>query len=159
MNSLETVIPENRLTTQEFRDWIVELEKKMSKHSSAVDRHSKDSGFDLRHTFTDGLYTREIFMPKGAMIISRIHLFEHPFIVSQGKVSVYDGESIVTLTSPYQGVTKAGTKRVLYVHEDTVWTTFHVTEKKTFEEIDKNRVITCDSFDEFNSIINKEISL
>ena len=158
-NILEQIIPDGELTVPEFREWIFDIENRMNESGRAVDRHTEDCGITVKHTFTPGLYVREIFMPAGSLIISRIHLFEHPFIVSKGRATVYDGAQLVDVKAPYQGVTSPGTKRILYIHEDTLWTTFHITEKKTFEEIDENGVITCDKFEEYEQIINKEVTL
>lgn len=83
----------------------------------------------LTHRFVGGLYIREIFMPAGTMITSLIHKTTHPFFVLQGRVSVYsenDGEQIIE--APYIGTTTPGTRRVLYIHEDTVWATTHITD-------------------------------
>lgn len=90
----------------------------------------------LRHIFTPGLYTRTIFMPAGTMLTSRIHLFEHPFVISKGVVKVRDDEGEwKTFTAPYIGVTKPGTRRVLEIVEDTLWSTFHVTNETDPEKI------------------------
>jgi hypothetical protein len=94
----------------------------------------------VKHIFTKGLYTREIFMPAGSLITSKIHKTEHPYIVSKGKVTVFteeDGE--VLIEAPFTGITKPGTRRALYVHEDTIWTTFHVMKRgeKTVDDIEK----------------------
>jgi len=156
---LHEIIPCNQLSAPDFRNWIFEIEDRMMCHEKSLDRHTEDSPIKLKHTFTPGLYTREIFMPAGALIISRIHLFEHPFVISKGKVSIYDGNEIVTVDGHFQGVTQEGTKRILYIHEDTTWTTFHITEKKTFEEIDINGVVTCDTFEEFERFTHKEITI
>lgn len=102
----------------------------------------------LVHRFTPGLYTREIFMPAGSMITSLIHNTTHPFFILKGKVSVFsenDGEQL--LEAPYSGITRPGTRRVLYVHEDTVWTTLHplvmiTGEENNFSEEDKLKVIS-----------------
>jgi hypothetical protein len=76
--------------------------------------------------FTNGLYTREIFMPSQTFVCSKIHKTQHQFIVSKGKVSVWaKDEGWTTFTAPYHGITEPGTRRFLYVHEDTFWTTFH----------------------------------
>ena len=78
------------------------------------------------HKFTDGMYIREIFMPAGSLITSKIHKTEHPYIVSYGKVAVsIDSEDWDEITAPYTGITKPGTRRVLYILEDCIWTTFH----------------------------------
>ena len=78
------------------------------------------------HRFTDGMYIREIFMPAGSLITSKIHKTEHPYTVSYGKaaVSIDNGEWL-EITAPYTGITKAGTRRVLYIIEDCIWTTYH----------------------------------
>lgn len=90
----------------------------------------------VSHVFTPGLYTRSIYMPAGVKLTSRIHLLEHPFLISKGIVSVWDGETgWVKLTAPYMGITKPGTRRVLLIHEDTIWTTFHVTNETDPDKI------------------------
>jgi len=80
----------------------------------------------LTHRFTPGLYSREIFMPAGSLITSKIHRTEHPYVVSKGRCLVWiDGTGWVLIEAPHSGVTKPGTRRVLLILEDTVWTTFH----------------------------------
>jgi len=102
-------------------DRITELEKEMEKHPDRVRE------LPIRHLFTPGLYVREIFMPAGTLLTSRIHLLEHPFVISMGKVSVWDDENgVVTLEAPHTGITAPGTRRVFYIHTDTILSTFHV---------------------------------
>jgi len=90
----------------------------------------------LKHTFPEGMYVREIFMPAGSVITSRIHKFDNPFFITRGKVTVVsENEGCVTYTAPYSGITKPGTRRVLLIHEDTVWTTVHLNlDNKTDHE-------------------------
>lgn len=103
----------------------------------------------LRHVFTPKQYVREITMKKGSVVVTRKHKVDHPFIISKGVVTVFEpGVGIKILQAPYLGITLAGTKRLLYVNEETVWTTIHpnendetcpdkivmdVTEKEEFE--------------------------
>src|SRR6478752_8060530 len=80
----------------------------------------------LRHIFTPGLYAREIFMPANQLVTSKSHKTEHIFIVSKGVVEVsIDGGKSEMIAAPYTGITRAGTRRVLLIHEDTIWTTVH----------------------------------
>jgi len=91
----------------------------------------------LRHFHTPGLYCREIFMPAGSIVTSKIHMTEHQFIVSKGRCSVWiEGEGWREFKSPAHGITMPGTRRLLVVHEDTIWTTMHPTSKQTVEEIE-----------------------
>ena len=80
----------------------------------------------LTHRFTPGLYIREIFMPAGAVVISRVHKFEHPFVVSKGRCAVWcDNDGWMFIKAPFTGITKPGTRRLLFIAQDTIWTTFH----------------------------------
>lgn len=81
----------------------------------------------LVHRFTNKMYIREIFMPKGTLVTSKIHKSQHPYCVSKGVVSVkIDSGEWVTIEAPFTGITEIGTRRVLLIHEDCIWTTFHV---------------------------------
>lgn len=96
----------------------------------------KDDILDLplKHTFTDGIYVREIFNPAGALITTKIHKIEHPFVLLKGRISTYipeDGGKVQHIIAPYIGVTKAGTRRVIYAHEDSVFITFHPNPENT----------------------------
>lgn len=90
------------------------------------------------HRFTPGLYIRELTMPKGALFTSKIHKTEHPFIVSKGRCKVYtESAGVEEIVAPYFGITKAATRRVLLIEEETTWTTFHpttLTDLKAIEE-------------------------
>ena len=80
----------------------------------------------VSHTFTNNMYIREIFMPAGSLITSKIHKTEHPYTVSYGKVAVsIDNGEWLEITAPYTGITTPGTRRVLYIIEDCIWTTYH----------------------------------
>ena len=89
----------------------------------------------LIHTFGDGFYTRNISMPKGQLITTGIHKKEHPFFVMKGDVSVLTEDGVHRIKAPYNGITQPGTKRLIYIHEDTVWITVHITDAKTVEEV------------------------
>lgn len=96
----------------------------------------------LKHTFTPGLYIRQIFMPKDSVITSKIHKTEHPFIVSKGVVSVsIDAGEWQLIEAPYSGITKPGTRRILWVHEDTIWTTIHANPDNENEFEIEERII------------------
>lgn len=111
----------------------------------------------LRHSFVPGFYVRQIFMPAGSLVISKIHKTEHPYVITRGKVSVWiEGVGVQNLRAPFTGITKPGTRRVLYVHEDCLWTTFHATDKKVVEEIERDVIYTaahCDQQDITNNIL------
>jgi hypothetical protein len=94
----------------------------------------------LVHRFTPGLYVREIFMPKGAIIISKIHKTEHPYTVSKGWARVFDGKGIVDIRAPYTGITKPGTRRVLLIVEDCIWTTYHPSNETDLDKLEEQLI-------------------
>jgi hypothetical protein len=81
-------------------------------------------------------------MPAGTFCTSKIHRFEHPFVVSQGKVSVWIDGEVQVIEAPYCGITKPGTRRILFIHDDCVWTTFHVNPDDCKDVLEiENRII------------------
>ena len=79
----------------------------------------------LIHRFAKGMYIREVSIPAGALVTSKIHKTSHPFTISKGKVMVSTGQDSTTLEAPYTGITEPGTRRVVYVLEYCIWTTYH----------------------------------
>jgi hypothetical protein len=105
----------------------------------------------LIHRFTPGMYIREIFMPKDTILTTLLHLTTHPFFVLQGDVSVYyNGIPTQRYKAPYTGITEAGTRRMLLTHEDTIWTTCHVTDLT-----DPDEIIESITSRDFNPLVDK----
>lgn len=96
----------------------------------------------LVHRFTDGIYVREIFMPKHTLLTSKIHKTRHQFMVLKGEVSVLDEQGNETrIVAPYIGITEIGTRRVLYIHEDCIWATIHANPNNENEVEIEARII------------------
>ncbi len=126
------------LDKKEIRKNIMTLESKMRQHPDVIIGDSPQ--FPLKHTFSDGCYVREIFIPKGSLIVGKIHKHSHPNFLMKGDVSVLTEEGPKRLKAPLSMISPAGTKRVVYAHEDTVWITIHVTNKKNLKKIE-NEII------------------
>jgi len=115
--------------------------------------------YPLKQTLEGGLYTRELFMPNGHIVISMIHKQQHPSFLLKGKVSYLadDGE-LITAEGPHIIFTQIGTQRVLYIHEDTQWCCVYKTDAKTFEEAEAD-VYTEDYKTLPSSTIEKQLQL
>ncbi len=97
----------------------------------------EETDMPVTHRFTPGMYVRQIFIPARTLLTSKIHKTEHPYVISQGDISVWTKEGgAVRLRAPHTGITKPGTRRILFAHEDTIWTTFHVTEERDVDRIE-----------------------
>ena len=86
----------------------------------------------LKHRFLDGLYSREVTMPKGSIVVSKTHNLENLTIISQGEcVELTEGHEVRRLKAPCTMISEPGIKRALYMLEDTVWTTVHQNPENT----------------------------
>lgn len=103
-----------------------------------VRRFGADTQVDcpLKHHFAPGVYIREIFMPAGAVVIGKIHKTEHFNIIQRGRVRIFDPEGALELEGPVTFVSKAGVQKVLYIAEDTVWSTVHLTDERDLEKLE-----------------------
>tara|TARA_R110002153_G_scaffold8849_5_gene37424 strand:+ start:3130 stop:3702 length:573 start_codon:yes stop_codon:yes gene_type:complete len=124
---------------EEFRKQIVSLDGSV-KHELGEEQESDLSEMcPLQQDLTNGLYTREVFMPKGTLVVSFIHKQDHPSFVLQGEASVLlDDGQIVKYKQGDKIMTKTGTQRVLFMHEDTRWVCVYRTNAKTFLEAEKD---------------------
>ena len=134
-NDLAVVLPAGAVAfTEPVQQRIDQLETQMA-NGLAVGTLAEVSQ-ELRHFFLPGMYVREITLRRGSIAVSKIHATEHPFVVSKGVVRVFtEGLGWETIQAPHFGVTKPMTRRVLLVLEDLVWTTFHVSNAKTPEDV------------------------
>lgn len=94
----------------------------------------------VRHHFCNGIYAREITAPAGVIMTGMVHKTEHLNIMSKGEVSVMTEDGIMRFKAPCTFVSRPGTKRIGYVHEEMVWTTIHATTETDLEKIEADLV-------------------
>lgn len=90
-----------------------------------------------RHFLTPGLYTREMFIPAGTVLTGAVHKTEHPAIFV-GDITVWTEDGMTRLTGYRTIVSKSGTKRVGYAHEDTWCIGSFPTNKTDVLEIERD---------------------
>jgi hypothetical protein len=111
----------------------------------------------LKHTFAPGQYAREIFLPKGCIVVGKIHKHAHLNIVSRGHVTVvteFGPREIDAREGPVTFTSDAGSKRALVCHEDTIWTTIHLTQSTDLAEIE--REIIAPGYAELDAFMARE---
>jgi hypothetical protein len=94
----------------------------------------------VRHHFSQGVYARELFIPKGTLLTGQIHKYEQLNIMSKGEMSVLVDFEWKRVRAPFHVVSPPGTKRIAYAHEDTVWTTIHGTELRDLGAIEAHYI-------------------
>lgn len=118
------------LSVKERRDKLLELQ-------TVSQNLPKEQHLTLEpiHHYCDGIYARELFIPKGTTLVGAIHLKDQINVVSQGKIRVVTEEGMKEIEAPCTFISPAGTKRAGYALEDTVWTVFHPTHSTDQQEI------------------------
>lgn len=79
----------------------------------------------LTHIFTEGLYIRQAYAPAGSMFTTVHHNTEHPFILISGTTKVVSNDEASSITGPFMGITKKGTRRLVHAITDAMYLTIH----------------------------------
>ena len=151
----------SKFSKKGFQEGILEVEKHLKKNKRTFSDKEKDFFNPIKHKFCNGLYIREIFNPAGQLLVTKIHKKEHPFFLMKGKMSILTEDGVKHIQAPHHGITKPGTKRIIYTHTDCVFVTVHATDKTDVDEIEKE-VIANDfndpaiSLEEFKQLTKKE---
>ena len=102
----------------------------------------------VKHHFARGVYARELFVPKGTVIVGKIHKYSQVNIVSRGDMSVLTEDGIKRVKAGEHIVSGAGIKRAGYAHEDTVWTTIHGTHETDLDRLEDELIAA--SFEDYD---------
>lgn len=126
----------NNVAKNSARGNILALEEAMMKYPQAM----VGDCFPLRHFWASGVYMREISIPKGMVLVSKIHKCEHPVFVTKGEISVYTEQGIKRIKAPAMFMSPAGAKRIGVTHEDTIWVTVHATNETDLVKLEEELI-------------------
>ena len=107
--------------------------------------------FPLEHTFTDGIYIRQMSMKKDSFVIGKIHKHNHVWFLLTGEISVADENNTVDHIAPCYVEAPAGSKRMIYAHEDSVWVNIHANPTNTQDLQELEELIIAKDYEEFNN--------
>ena len=134
----------NTLDRVAFREKILNAQDKMMAIAHENPAMDASGQCTLTHTYTPiheeygcGTYARQMFAPKGTLIVGKIHRHQHLNFIMQGKVSVATEFGPRIYAAPCVFVSEAGLKRAIYVEEDALWVTVHQTKFTGEENLDK----------------------
>lgn len=95
----------------------------------------------LFHYYTDTEYIRELFIPKGMLIIGKKHKTRHSNIIAEGKIIVKTENFQYTYEAPSVFISDAGERKVVYALEDTTFITVHnKVRNETLKSLEKRLV-------------------
>lgn len=134
----------NSETKVEFRERILNAQAQMQRFIEDGSAEDALPSCTLTHTFTPiqeefgcCTYARQMFIPKGTLIIGKIHRHSHLNFILQGKVKVSTEFGQKELTAPCSFVSEVGLKRAVLAEEDTIWVTVHLTKFTSEQDLDK----------------------
>jgi hypothetical protein len=119
------------------------------------DRLDPDADCPVKHIFAPGAYAREIRLPKGSVVVGKIHKHAHLNFITKGKVRVVTESGALEMEAPYTFVSEVGTKRVVYAVEETIWTTVHVTNETDLEKIED--YVIAKTYDELAALTSDDL--
>lgn len=117
------------LPVEQVREMIAQLEE-LLKTAPQID-------LPVNHHFSKGVYGREMPIPKGSLLVGKIHKHQTMNVLSKGELSVLSQDGVMRLKAPHIFVSSPGAKRVIYAHEDSIWTCFHGTHETDLEKIEE----------------------
>ena len=91
----------------------------------------------VQHFFFEGMYIRQIVIPKGTLCTSTYHKRGQFDIMASGEMSVLTEEGIVRIKAPYYAVSNSGLKRLGYAHTDVLWVDIRAMDNIGVEKAEK----------------------
>jgi len=95
-------------------------------------------------------------MREGSAVIGKIHKSPHIWFLLSGSLSVATETSSEDYEAPCYVEAPAGSKRVIFAHEDSVWVNVYPnpTNIKDLEKLEETIIV--ESYDKFNEHINNK---
>lgn len=91
----------------------------------------------IKHHFSDGVYAKQMSLPKGYFAVSHKHNYNHISILWSG-VALVEADGKETLHSaPAFILIKAGVNHTITAIEDVMWYCVHETDETDTDKIDE----------------------
>jgi hypothetical protein len=132
----------------DYKENKIKFQNKIKQFEAAITKHCEENNNQelnekvkgdvegvISHNFADGQYIRTAVAPKNTLVSTKIHAKNHPFFLMKGDISIFGEDGVKRIQAPFHGITEAGTKRVLYVHEECTFITVHRTDCLTIDEV------------------------
>lgn len=104
-------------------------------------------------TFAGGVYAREIFIPKGTLLIGKVHLSDHFNICLRGDLTFLTVDGPKRVVGPTMFVAPAGTKKLAYANEDSTWMNVHPALSDDPEQIVD--AVTVSTFADYDRLVSR----
>jgi len=119
----------NEILNLSARDKVNAIETEILKHEQIE--------LELEHYFAPGVCVRQLFVPKGVLLTGKIHKYQQLHFVLRGDISILIGDELKRFKTSSIISSPAGSKRVAYAHEDTIWMMVLGTHETDIEKIEQ----------------------
>ena len=130
---------------------------KLEDYITHMDTSYDECPYPIFHSFADGMYTRQIHVNKGDLIVGAIHRNEYFVNVLKGRIWIVSEFGAKEIVAPASFTAPAGVKHIGYTLEDTVWTDTHKVSSDNIEEAEKELFVdSYEELDRLNGIVDGE---
>ena len=131
------------------REKIEKLENELLNNNNHNIVKGNTKHFPLKHSFSEGVYIREMLMKKGGIVIGKLHKYSHTWFLMQGELTVATDEGTKEYIAPCYVNAPAGAKRVIYAIEDSVFINVHPNPINITDIEQLENMLTCTSYNAY----------
>lgn len=91
----------------------------------------------IQHHFSDGLYAKQMVIPKGYVAGTHEHKYDHLSVLAKGRVRITVNDYNEEHSAPFCINIKKGISHKIEALEDSVWFCIHATEETDVDKIDE----------------------
>lgn len=139
----------NEITKNDFYLKLEILEKALIENNNGELHIGNSDFFPLKHSFSEGLYIREIFLPKGSFAIGKIHKEDHVVFLLKGELDIITPDGVETYMAPCYVNAKAGTKRAVLAIKDCIFVNVHPNPSNTQDIQKLEQEFTCPTLTDY----------
>ncbi len=150
MNDKLETKTENRIISQDYIDKVEHLEQTLLAMDDPNVAKGNTDLFPLKHSFSHGVYIREMFMEKGSFVIGKLHKFSHTWFLLKGELLISTDEGSNHYVAPCYVNAPAGTKRVIYAEEESIFVNVHPNPDNITDTDELENILACTSYKEYD---------
>lgn len=140
------------LSIDYFRNTVTNLEAEMLASNDPLIVKGNSDSFPLTHSFSEGVYIREMSMLEGGVVIGKIHNKSHTWFLMKGKLKIANEDGVITYSAPTYVNAKSGAKRVIIALEDSVFVNIHPNPDNIRDIEELERILTCETYIQYKQL-------
>ena len=102
----------------------------------AYPESNRDFTDRTEHIVQGGMYLRKLFIPKGKLIVGKVHLKECMNILAAGDMTLLTEFGVRRITAGFTGASKPGVQKVVIAHEDSIFINVFRTDLTDIDDIE-----------------------